>query len=207
MDQPQSFVPNGDNAHRIARIREFASEYSPDIPHDEQVKKNALQIFDQLASLHGQRDQCRFVLEAGSLLHDIGWSQGVSAHHKSGSRLVMQDRSLPISDYERLFISLLVRYHRKAHPSLDHRDYSRLHPADRKRVRVLASIIRIADGLDRTHQSLLDHIAISTNQNQITFHCKGRGEGKPEVEYAMKKSDLFSLVFGVEVAIKWYVIV
>lgn len=199
-------VMNGsdpDEARRIAVIRSYAHSMSVDREHDEQVMKNALSLFDGLRPLHALSDDARFLLTAAALLHDVGWSQGPEAHHKSSQRLIMEDRSLPLDEKERVIIALLARYHRKALPSLKHRGYAELSEEERLLVRMLASIIRIADGLDRTHRSLVKDIHVTITGAGVTITCSSEQEGDAERYYGTRKADLFAGTFGREVIIEW----
>ena len=205
MIQPLSPLREEDNTRRITPILTFSAAHHSERSHDEQVMKNALQIFDQLTPLHGLSEDERFILQAASLLHDIGWSQGGSAHHKSGRRIIWRDRSLPFSKKERILISLLVRYHRKTLPSLKHRRFADLKEKDQKTVRVLASILRIADGLDRSHQSLVDNISVTISPQKVLIYCTSRKDGYAEYDFGMQRADLFSEVFNREVVIEWSV--
>lgn len=204
MEQNGTTTTYGTN-DRIGAIRAFAAGYTPDRDHDEQVMKNALMLFDQLNSLHGLSTEERFLLQAAALLHDIGWSQGTGAHNKSGAKMIRADTSLPLHQNEREMIALLVRYHRKAVPSLEHRRFSELPLEDQERVHKLASFLRIADGLDRSHQSLIDTITATISEQEVILHCISRREGYLECEYALERSDLFTTVFCREVVIDWKV--
>jgi len=190
---------------RFEMIRAFAAGYSPDKDHDEQVMKNALMLFDQLAPLHGLLGEERFLLQAASLLHDIGWSRPGGAHNKTGARMVRADTSIPLKRDEREIIALLIRYHRRSPPSLRQRRFAELNPGDRELVQKLASILRIADGLDRSHQSLVDTITATIRENEVILHCSARSEGYLECEYALERSDLFTALFSREVVINWRV--
>lgn len=190
---------------RLERIRAFAAVYTPDQDHDEQVMKNALMLFDQLAPLHGLTEEERFLLQAAAILHDIGWSQPGGAHNKTGARMVRADTSLPLKRDEQEIIALLIRYHRKSPPSLRQRRFAELDQGDRERVQKLASLLRIADGLDRSHQSLVDTITATIGEDEVILHCSSRSEGYLECEYALERSDLFTAFFSREVAIDWRV--
>ncbi len=189
--------------NRIEMIRAFAAGYTPDRDHDEQVMKNALMLFDQLTSLHGLLGEERFLLQAAALLHDIGWSRPGGAHNKSGARMVRADTALPVERDEREIIALLIRYHRKAPPSLQQRRFAELGQRDRERVQKLASLLRIADALDRSHQSLVDTLTASITEDEVILHCSSRSEGYLECDYALERSDLFTTLFSREVVIGW----
>jgi len=201
--QQNSPPRDGSMSDRLEMIRAFAAGYSPDREHDEQVMKNALMLFDQLAPLHGLSGDERFLLRAAALLHDIGWSQPGRAHNKRGAELVRADTSLPLDRNERELIALLVRYHRKAPPSLQQRRFAELDQGDRERVQKLASLLRIADALDRSHQSLIDTITATIREEEVILHCSSRSEGYLEYDYARERSDLFTTLFSREVVIDW----
>ncbi|WP_211531209.1 HD domain-containing protein [Methanocalculus chunghsingensis] len=190
---------------RIAVIRSYGHSLSVDREHDEQVKKNALLLFDGLRPLHALGEDARFLLAAAALLHDIGWSQGPEAHHKSSQRLIMEDHSLPLDERERTIIGLLARYHRKAFPSMKHRGFADQNDEDRSRIGMLASILRIADGLDRTHRSLVKDIRVTITGDRVTISCSSDQGGDAEWYYGTRKADLFTRIFGREVAIEWIV--
>lgn len=192
-----------DQRDRIAQIISFARTYSPDRGHDEQVAKNALQLFDQLSPLHGLPGNDRFLLHAACILHDIGWSRGDRAHNKSGARIVRRDRTLPLTKEERQQIALLVRYHRKELPSSSQRRFAALKAGDKKRVAILSSILRIADGLDRSHQSRVEAITVTIRRDRVIIRCHANSEGYSEREYAMARADLFTMVFSRTVEIDW----
>jgi len=198
-----SFNGDGSMSDRLEMIRAFAAGYTPDGNHDEQVMKNALMLFDQLAPLHALSGEERFLLQAAAILHDIGWSRPGGAHNKTGAQMVRADTSLPLERDEREIIAQLIRYHRKSPPSLKQRRFAELDQRGRERVQKLASLLRIADGLDRSHQSLIDTITATIKEREVILHCFSRSEGYLECNYAVGRSDLFTALFSREVVIDW----
>ncbi|KUK68958.1 MAG: Exopolyphosphatase, putative [Methanomicrobiales archaeon 53_19] len=201
--QQNTLSGDGSMSNRLEMIRAFAAGYSPDQDHDEQVMKNALMLFDQLTPLHALSGEERFLLQAAAILHDIGWSQPGGAHNKTGAGMIRRDSTLPLKSAEREIIALLVRYHRKAPPSLQQRRFAELDQGDRERVQKLASLLRIADALDRSHQSLVDTITATIREDEVIIHCSSGSEGYLECDYALERSDLFTTLFSREVVIDW----
>ena len=58
---------------------------------------------------------------------------------------------LGMSPEQQVAIANVARYHRGAPPKRKHRNYGILDRALRRRIRKLAAILRVADGLDRGH--------------------------------------------------------
>lgn len=164
--------------------------------HSHQVTKLALELFDGLRDLHQMGGRERLWLQCGALLHDIGWVEGQQGHHKTALRLIVSDPALPLQRRAREIVGLVARYHRKALPSDGHKYYANLNAADRHRVGVLGGILRVADGLDRGHQSVVQSTQCAFTAKEISIACKVRGGAAVEVAAAKKKGNLLEAVFG-----------
>ena len=190
--------PTGPNDERavLEAVLAFAESCGYERGHSHQVTRLALLLFDALASLHKMGPRQRFLLHCGGLLHDVGWAYGKAGHHKSAMRMILQDRSLPLDDRQRLLVALIARYHRKALPRYDHEDFARLGDEDRQLVRALGGILRVADGLDRTHTDAVRDVRCEVSAEQIVIRCEVDGSADAEIWAANEKADLLESVFG-----------
>jgi exopolyphosphatase/guanosine-5'-triphosphate,3'-diphosphate pyrophosphatase len=193
-DKPAHGTDNGQESGLDA-VLALARDCDYERQHTHQVTKLALQIFDELAGLHRLGPQDRFWLHCGALLHDIGWLEGAQGHHKTALRLILADPRLPWALREREIVGLLARYHRKALPDERHKYFSGLSPADQYRVSALAGILRVADGLDRSHMSVVRRVACNVCDARIVFTCEATGPAEVEMDAAAKKADLLEQVF------------
>lgn len=174
--------------------------------HVRHVTWLALLLFDRLQPLHGYGEEEKFFLQCGALLHDIGLIEGEEAHHKTALRIILRTPLLPFNNRERLLIGSIARYHRRATPKEKHDHYLALTPEDRERVRMLAGILRIADALDYSHQSLVQDIQaeIAEDVVHLTFLAKGKEEG--EWKQVQRKSDLLQEIWERKLSMEWKVI-
>src|SRR5690606_7002390 len=118
--------------------------------HSTHVARLALRLFDELAPLHGLGTDARDYLEAAALLANVGLVISHSKHHHHSYYVIRNSELAGFTDAEIELIALVARYHRKSRPKRSHEPYASL-PGDRQRmVRVLAGILRIAIGLDRS---------------------------------------------------------
>jgi exopolyphosphatase/guanosine-5'-triphosphate,3'-diphosphate pyrophosphatase len=145
--------------------------------HERRVARIALSLFDQMLSLHQLDLRARSWLEAASLLHDVGKTVSNKAHHKASLRTILRCETLPFGKQERLIVGLIARYHRGAPPRASHRGYRDLDSRGRQVVRTLASLLRLADGLDRTWgTSLRDlHCRILPEAVVLILTCRTAG--------------------------------
>jgi exopolyphosphatase / guanosine-5'-triphosphate,3'-diphosphate pyrophosphatase len=194
-------TPDPLNQGVLALFTAFESE--PE--HPRHVALLACALFDALQSWHQLAEGDRRLLEAAALLHDIGWTETAPhgrAHHKVGARMIRSHPWPGVAPADVNFIAQLARYHRKALPSSEHVHYNALPPADKARLRVLAGLLRIADGLDRRHLQRVRGVAAAVNPGLIVLNISGEVDLTAELEAAARKSDLLRLEFGGEVDLR-----
>lgn len=184
----------------VLRLAE-SCDYEED--HTHQVTHLALRLFDEMWALHRLGAEERFWLRCGALLHDIGWIEGQKGHHKTSLRFILDAPDLPFDERERLIVGSIARYHRRALPKEKHDHFAALSPEDQYVVTILTALLRVADGLDRTHRSVVDDLSCEISSKQIALCCDVCMYPIPEREYALKKGDLFEHVFDRELIVTW----
>ncbi|MBN2498421.1 MAG: metallophosphoesterase family protein [Deltaproteobacteria bacterium] len=181
----------------LAAARELARRCEPDeLGHAEQVTRLALRLFDCLRPLHGLGEKARFWLHCAGLLHDIGWARGLSGHHRNSMQMILESEQLPFGARRRLVVANIARYHRKALPSADHAAFAALDPARQEAVRLLAGILRVADGLDVRHADVVWDLDCQIAEDRISIRCLTSLPAGPEIHKALAKSDLLEEVLG-----------
>ncbi len=188
---------------RLGKIREIALKYNSDPEHSDTVRRLSLELFDKLGDLHLLGYEERYWLGCAAILHDIGWSQGPKGHHKSSMRLILNDHEFPFTSDERYIISSIARYHRKAHPKKSHFHFAAMSRDNKQKVRVLASILRIADGMDATHSSVVTDIDLKICPDSIMLNCFVSNDTSLEQASILKKKDLFENTFRKKLIVKW----
>lgn len=183
---------------RIGRMFNF------DEAHGRHVAALALVIYDALAPVHKLDDSARELLEAAALLHDVGYYISHASHHKHSQYLIQNSEALGFTNEEMAVIANVARYHRKSHPRNRHTAFASLRPADQERVRYMAAILRVADGLDRTHKQLVETVRVSYDDRSIAFSIECAQGSAPTYELwsANRKKDLMEALFERAVTVK-----
>ncbi|MDA1081581.1 MAG: Ppx/GppA phosphatase family protein [Gemmatimonadetes bacterium] len=146
---------------RARTVREFAERCHFEVPHARQVQRLALQLFDALGSRLGLDADDRAVLADAALLHDVGYHINYQGHHKHSYHLILHADLLGMSPESQVTVAHVARFHRGAAPSRKkHREFARLDQTARRRVRRLAALLRIADGLDRGHVNAVAQVRV-----------------------------------------------
>jgi exopolyphosphatase/guanosine-5'-triphosphate,3'-diphosphate pyrophosphatase len=157
---------HGGSLHHLSDLRRrsvlrLADQMDEDPAHSAQVARLALEIFDGTAGRHGLRDDSREALEAAALLANIGLFVSHAGHHKHSYYLIRNSEMLTgFTDREIELIAQVARYHRKSAPRRKHPEFAALDTHDQQRVRVLAGILRVAVGLDRTHAGRVEDVTV-----------------------------------------------
>ncbi|MDQ3032845.1 MAG: Ppx/GppA family phosphatase [Myxococcota bacterium] len=174
---------------------QLGRRYHFDEPHATQVDRLAVQLFDHLQSLHRLEEHDRVLLRVAALLHDIGDFVHPAAHHKHTQYIVEHSDVMGISPEHRVLVGCVARYHRRAAPSPKHASFGALGEDDRRRVRKLASLLRLADALDRGHRSKVHQLEVEIAASEVVVRASGREDLSLEAWTAARKSALFEATY------------
>ncbi|MBM4040814.1 MAG: HD domain-containing protein [Planctomycetes bacterium] len=190
-------------APKVRCALDIARQHPAELRHAQQVARLCERLFDALQALHGLGARERELLVCAALLHDIGLSVSISAHHKHSLRLILESALPAFTPEERLLVANVARYHRKSHPSPRHSEFADLAPPARETARRLAAIIRIADGLDRAHEDAVSDADVwQVGEKSWTIRVSGSGDLAFACMGARRKAGLFEEVFDVRLTIE-----
>jgi exopolyphosphatase/guanosine-5'-triphosphate,3'-diphosphate pyrophosphatase len=149
--------------------------------HAQQVARLALAIFDQTRSVHGLTDRERDWLEYGALLHDIGVHISYERHHRHSYYLIKNGDLRGFDPQEIEAIALIARYHRQGTPKKSHEGYGDLPGSMRRAVKALSAMVRLAEGLDRSHAQALEGIDLYPRGDDYLARLRTSGDAELEL--------------------------
>ncbi|MDX1959597.1 MAG: Ppx/GppA phosphatase family protein [Leptospiraceae bacterium] len=199
----------GDNKeHSLANIRLKAinslfESFPYEKEHVETVRKLSLKIFDDLQAQFSISKTEREYLEAASMLHEIGFGISHSSHHKHSYYIIRNSELMVGFNFEEIeMIALIARYHRKSPPKAKHVEFNALSSSDQNIVKRMGGILRIADGLDRSHQSIVEDLKCEIQNDLVIFKVKVRSKVDPHIDIwsAQQKRELFEEAFSKKAA-------
>jgi len=180
---------------RLDGAAAIARRYAADEAHGSQVAALACKLFEGTRALHALADDARSELEVAALLHDIGNFVSFEKHHKHSAYLIQHSPLPGFSDPARARVAAIVRYHRRSGPAAAHAEWQVLTKTDRERVRVLASILRVADSLDRSHRHVVKDLAVECTKKEVLVKLTVGGPAEMEMWAATEKADMFHKTF------------
>jgi exopolyphosphatase/guanosine-5'-triphosphate,3'-diphosphate pyrophosphatase len=154
--------------------------------HAQQVARLSLAIFDQTRSVHGLGDRERDWLEYGALLHDVGVHISYERHHRHSYYLIKNGDLRGFDPKEIEVIALIARYHRQATPKKSHDGFADLGGQLRRTVRTLAAIVRLAEGLDRSHAQTIAGIDLYPRGDDYLARLRAAGDVELELWAAQR---------------------
>ena len=163
--------------------------------HARQVAKLAEKIFDSLAPAENLSRHHRTLMMAAALLHDIGYHIAHDSHQKHALYLIKNSELTGFSEAERAVIANIARYHRGQPPKKRHADYAALNVADRAIVWKLAGIVKLADALDRSHDSRVYDLQCHDESNNFRIELLSESDCENELLELERKRDLFDEAF------------
>lgn len=179
-------------------------------PHAEQVADLALQLFEATRQLHGLDPTYEELLEAAGLLSNVGLAVSHDRHHLHSYYLIRNtDQLAGFTDHEIELIAQVARYHRKSAPNTRHPEFAALEEADQRIVRVLAGLLRVAVGLDRSRDGVVRKVAVELGEPprpkrggrqkvQVLLDTGGR-DAELELYSAEVRKDLLEDALGIDV--------
>lgn len=196
---------NATSEQVLREVRTFAARCRYERAHSEHVARLAVALFDQFHSESdmiprlGEEPMERTLLEAAAVLHDVGMLVAYSSHHKHSARMIHLADFTTLSQRQRTLVALIARYHRRVVPKARHKAFAALTGKDQQIVRRLAAILRVADGLDRTHAGVVQSVSVRFARDGVRLIAQAQADASEELRAATQKGDLLAEVLGVKV--------
>lgn len=170
--------------------------------HSLQDARLAVLLFDLTSDLHRLDDEYRDLLYCAALLHDIGYIEGYDEHHKTSYKLIVAADLPGLSEREKRIVANVARYHRGAQPKLEHKGFAALDLEDREVVAKLGAILRLADGLDRTHTDAVHGLEAWLDGARLVVLADCPFGCESEIMAGEKKGRWLGDLFGLRVEVR-----
>jgi len=187
----------------LASAWQFAVSCGVDQKHTQHVSHLSGKLFRQLQASLRLPDSDLLILQAAALLHEVGNLINYQKHHHHAYHLILHGNFRGLSPRQRELAANVARYHRRSGPKMKHENFARLSPEDRKIVQRLSALLRVADGLDRSHTQRVKDVYCRRRGDRL--YVTVQADDAPDVDLwgAAEKGKLFKKVFGLELRFSW----
>jgi len=185
----------------IASAVNLGRKFHFDEAHSRHVAYHCMTIFDSLVKEHGMSRRHRIMLETAAILHDIGTYIKSSGHQKHGQYIVSNSEIFGLHNDELNIVANVINYHRGNPPSQSDIEYITLQREERILVLKMASILRVADALDRGHSQQIKKITVERRLETVVLHVDRAYDLSLELMGIEEKGGMFQDVFGYKVVL------
>ncbi len=195
------------NQAQIARVAQYPDvrrrsvvelaercNYAPD--HAAQVGRMALALFDQTQPVHDLGAREREWLEYAAWLHDIGLHISYARHHRHSYYLIKNGGLRGFEPEEVEVVALIARDHRRTRPKRSHEGYSSLRRRLRRTVKTLAAMLRVAEGLDRSHAQSVESFDMVPGADDYLLRVFATGDTELELWAAQRSVAPLEAILG-----------
>ncbi len=175
----------------LAGAESYAYKVRCDLKHAGQVQSLALQLFDQLWPYHQMDFEARTILASAAMLHDCGVLINRKAHHRHGEYLIHNAKIPGLRGWAKNMTASLVRYHnRKSEPSTAHPVFATLSREQKKKARLLAGMLRLAERLESDHRQAISKITVEGGPRDVRIHVEMRDASRLNLAGIERKARL-----------------
>jgi exopolyphosphatase/guanosine-5'-triphosphate,3'-diphosphate pyrophosphatase len=182
---------------RFESVAHLAAVVPGESAHTEHVTELAVELFYATAPWHDLDESAVEFLEAASLLANVGLFISHNKHHLHSAYIIRHSDLLTgFTEREVEIIAEVARYHRKSAPKPTHEGFAALSEEDQQMVRVLAGVLRVATGLDRTRSGVVRGLTVHDADDHLVVDLRARGDAEVELYAANARRQLLEAVLG-----------
>ncbi|MBO6240155.1 MAG: exopolyphosphatase [Butyrivibrio sp.] len=165
----------------------------------ETLQKIALTIFDSTTQLHGLTKRDRLLLNIATILHDCGKYISLVYLGDCCYNIIMSTEIIGLSHIERAIVANVVRFNHEEFEYYNggsgyYKDFSR---EDYLRMTKLTAIMRVANGLDRTHKQKFKDVTVTLKEKKLIINVDTMADTTLEKGMFGNRAGFFEEVFGV----------
>ena len=187
----------------IACARNISKRYMGSRRRSETLEKIALTIYDSMKKVHGLGKRERLLLRIATLLHDCGKYISLVNLGECSYNIIMSTEIIGLSHVEREIVANVVKYN---HMDFDYyeamgRDGS-LTKKNYLTIAKLTAILKIANGLDRSHKQKFKNVKTALKDEQLIITVDASLDITLEKGLFSKRAEFFAEVYSVRPVIR-----
>ncbi len=178
--------------------RHIAKRYAVNNAHADNMDMTAAALFDATRKAHGRGGRERLLLRLAVMLHDVGKYISCNGVPESNYNIIMANEIIGLSHAEREMVALITKYNTLDFPGYEEmRDLSGISEKQYLTVAELTAILRIANGLDRSHKQKVQQIRAVMKEQKLNVTLHVNQDYTLERGTIGEKLEFFRDVFGI----------
>lgn len=186
---------------RMRGVLQLLSRFPLNERHAHHVARLALALFDGLRPAHELGPRHRELLHFAAILHDIGAVLGYDNHGDHSYYMIKHGNLRGLSADEVEMVASIARYHGNPRPRKKDPVVRAMRKRDRRALRWLAAILRIAEGLDRSRFQLVRALRVVRRDGLVSIRVAARRDARLEIWAARRRTALLERLLGERVRV------
>ena len=160
-------------------------------------------IFDVTRKIHGLGKRERLLLRLACILHDCGKFVSISNAADCSYNIILRTEIIGLSHIEREIVANVVYYNHSDFVYFEEQEEaSDLNREAYLTLTKLTAILRLANGLDRTHKGKFDDLRVAVRDEKLLITVKSGVDLTLERGLFRERADFFAEVFGITPVIR-----
>lgn len=178
----------------VACAQNISKRYMGSKRRSETLEKITLTIFDSMKKVHGLGKRERLLLRIAAILHDCGKFISMMNLAQCSYNIIMSTEIIGLSHAEREIVANVVKY--------NHAEFDYSESIDYLTVAKLTAILRVANGLDRSHKQKFKDVKTVLKDGNLVITIDTDADITLEKGLFQQRADFFEEVFSVCPVIK-----
>ena len=187
----------------LACALNLSKRYLGNKKRSETLENIALTIFDSMKKIHGLGKRERLLLSLATILHDCGKYISMSNLGECSYNIILYTEIIGVSHVERELLANVVKFN---HLKFGYYDIvaqsSKLDKQDYLKIAKLTAILKLANGLDRSHKQKFKDIKVALKDHNLVVTVNTNEDITLEKGMLGDRSDFFEEVFSIRPVIK-----
>lgn len=152
----------------IACAQNISKRYRGSKKRSETLEQIALAIFDSMKKVHGLGKRERLLLQLSTILHDCGKYISMINLAECSYNIIMSTEIIGLSHMERQIVANVVKYNHMEFEYFEEMSrYGMRDKGEYLKIAKLTAILRLANGLDRSHKQKFKNVKPTLKDNQL----------------------------------------
>ena len=188
----------------LAFAQNISRRYMGSKSRSETLQAIALNIFDSMKKIHGLGKRERLLLQICTILHDCGKYISMVNLGDCSYNIILSTEIIGLSHLERSIVANVVRFNHDEFEyykdggyrfqGIDHDSYLT--------IAKLTAILRLANGLDRTHKEKFKNVRISVKDHQLEISVDTMMDISLERGLFGERAAFFEQIYGIKPIIR-----